>query len=451
MKPAEYQKFFAGKRITVMGLGLLGRGVGDAKFLAECGADLIVTDLKTEEGLAPSIRKLNYFTKTHNLKPITYHLGGHRLGDFRDHDFILKAAGVPLASPYIAEARKNKIPALMSTALFAKLALEQGVKIIGVTGTRGKSTTTQLIYEILQESGRRVWLGGNVKGVSTLALLPKIKAGDLVVLELDSWQLQGFGDLNLPDGQAGISPNIAVFTNFLSDHMNYYHGDMDRYRADKENIFKWQKSGDTAIRGWELKTRVPKSWKIKLPGEHNRKNIACAMKVAEILGVDKKVVKKVVENFIGVSGRLEFLREWRGVKIYNDTTSTTPDALLAALRALGQKKNIILIAGGADKNLDLTELAKNLPKYCREIILLPGTGSEKLKAVSTGRQAQSVKQITQNLKEVKNLREAVGKALTLVKRGDIILFSPGFASFGLFKNEFDRGAKFVKLVNKLKK
>jgi len=435
-----------------MGLGLLGRGVGDVKFLAEQGAALTVTDLKTEKELAPSLKKLRRSqsevgvpTEASGLKPITYHLGEHRLADFRDRDFILKAAGVSLRSPFIAEAKKNKIPVLMSTALFAKFAQELGAKIIGVTGTRGKSTTTQLIYEILKTDHRRIFLGGNVRGVSTLALLPKIHAGDWVVLELDSWQLQGFGDLK-------ISPEIAVFTNFFPDHLNYYGGDLEKYYADKANIFKYQKPGDWLVKGEEVQI-LPADWKLKMPGEHNRQNAALAKRAAEILGVPAPVIKKVITNFGGVPGRLELVRSpsWRrrGIKVYNDTTSTTPEALGAALGALGPTssasgglrgaKSIILILGGADKNLDFAGVLPLVKKYCRAVILLPGTGTDRFLAS----QLPSFSAF-----EAKTLREAVSEAKKLARRGDLILFSPGFASFGLFKNEFDRGAQFNRAILK---
>ena len=153
---------FRGKRITVMGLGLLGRGVGDAKYLAECGADLIITDLKTHEQLAESVTQLNSFPN------IRFVLGEHRLEDFNNRDLILKAAGVPLHSIYIAEAKKNNIPVRMSADLFAEIS---GIQTVGVTGTRGKSTVAHMIYEILKSSGKPVLLGGNVRGVSNLALL----------------------------------------------------------------------------------------------------------------------------------------------------------------------------------------------------------------------------------------------------------------------------------------
>ncbi|MFH1170795.1 MAG: UDP-N-acetylmuramoyl-L-alanine--D-glutamate ligase [Candidatus Vogelbacteria bacterium] len=453
----DYRDYFRDKKITLMGLGLLGRGVGDAKFLARAvapartergsarsGGDLIVTDLKSAKELTPSLKKLT------KLQAITYVLGEHRLEDFRNRDLIIKGAGVPLDSPYIAEAKKNKIPVMMSAALFVKFTQSLGVKIIGVTGTRGKTTVTSLIYEILKHycqcqglplTSKKVWLGGNVLGVSTLALLPKVKPGDFVVLELDSWQLQGFGDL-------GISPPIAVFTNFMPDHLNYYKGDMKAYLADKENIFKYQKPKDHLVRGEKVK-KLSKSWKLKILGEHNRTNAACAVAVARILEIPEKLIKQTVENFIGVPGRLELIRTWRGIKIYNDTTSTTPEATVVALRALGvprrrsgQNQNVILILGGADKNLPLDILVKTLPKYCQEIILLPGTGTEKLRRLLSSKVGAPT--------EASGLKEAVDLAFKIARSGDTIILSPGFASFGLFKNEYDRGAQFVKLVKNLK-
>ncbi len=438
----NYADHFHGKKITVMGLGLLGRGVGDIKFLAECGAKLIVTDLKTEEQLADSLAQLKDF------KNIAYRLGGHNLEDFKNRDFILKAAGVPLDSPYIAEAKKNNIPVEMSTALFARLS---GAMIVGVTGTRGKSTTTHLIHHILETNKewlgeRRVWLGGNVRGLSTLALLPEVKPGDIAVLELDSWQLQGFGE-------AKLSPHVAVFTNLLPDHLNYYGGTppnhrtgMEKYFADKANIFKFQTETDFLICGTEIAPQIetrgkkivadelPSGWEIKLPGEHNRRNAALALEACRVMGLSDEAIRSALATFSGVAGRLEFLREVRGVKIYNDTTATTPDATLAALHALG--KNIVLIMGGADKNLEMSKLLAEMPEYCKGVILLPGTGTDKLPPLA-------------GALKVSNLTEAVDQAMSVAQAGDSVVLSPAFASFGLFKNEFDRGDQFVELVKKL--
>ena len=440
-----------------MGLGLLGRGVGDIAFLATYAKHIIVTDLKTAKELAPSLKKLRKFSakggSASGGKNITYHLGGHRLEDFQNVDLVIKAAGVPLDSPYITEARKNNIPVEMSTALFARLSL---ATVVGITGTRGKSTVTHLIYEILKAANKKVYLGGNVRGVATLPLLKKTKKGDIVVLELDSWQLQGFGEDK-------ISPHISVFTTFMPDHLNYYKNNLDMYLLDKAQIFLHQKKDDYLVLGESVKTLIkkqygnkmkgkiilptpiPSAWKVHLLGAHNRENISLAVAVAHILKIPKAITKKAVGNFKGVQGRMELVKIHKGIKIYNDTTATTPHATIAALKALSHKKNVVLIFGGADKNIDMKELLKDIPKYCKALILLPGTGTDRILPIL---KAKSYK--TKVQAEIFSLKEAVKEALKYAQSGDIILLSPAFASFGLFKNEFDRGDKFNELVKKLK-
>lgn len=449
----NYKTYFRGdgtpKRVTMLGLGLLGRGVNVAKFLAELGVELTITDLKTAEQLAPSIKKLAKY------KNIRYVLGEHKLSDFKNCDMVIKAAGVPLDSPYIAEAKKNKIPVEMDASLFAKFT---PATIVGVTGTRGKSTVTHLIMHILERAyPGHVFLGGNVRGMATLPLLKKTKVGDIVVLELDSWQLQGFGD-------AQVSPHVAVFTNFLSDHMNYYKGSMDKYFADKANIFKYQNEGEVIIMGEqaakEIKNRfkgvtdgdvlvaskkiVPKNWKIMIPGEHNRANIACAILACQELDVSQKAIKEGVESFMGVPGRLELIRTVGGVRYFNDTTATTPDGNRAALEALTdkKKKNIVLIAGGADKNLDYKDMARLVHKTVKGLVLIEGAATEKLLSLIP-------KKTSYPVYIVDSMKDAVGAAREFSKKGDTVLLSPGAASFGVFKNEFDRGDQFVKFVKKL--
>ncbi len=451
----NFKEQFKGKKITVMGLGLLGRGVGDTAYLAECGADLIVTDLKSKEQLASSLKILKKFP---NIKFV---LGEHRLEDFQNRDMVLKAAGVPLDSIYIKEARENNIPVEMSASLFAKIA---GIKIVGITGTRGKSTVTHLIAQILKLAGKKILLGGNVRGVSTLQLLKKVTPKTIAVFELDSWQLQGFGD-------SRISPNISIFTTFLDDHLNYYKGNRDLYFSDKANIFKYQnrslpagRQGDIFVVGegvvkqlpGEVKRKVqiarakdfPKNWKLKIPGEHNKMNAMCAILAARGMGINERIIKKAVENFSGIEGRLQFVREIKGVKIYNDNNSTTPDATIAALKAVGdiKKRNIVLIIGGDDKKLDTKKLLQEMPKWCSKIVMFKERGTDTIRD-----EVLKFKKKGIEVYEEEGLENTVKRAYSVAKKGETILYSPGFSSFGkYFKNEYDRNDQFIKIVKGLK-
>ena len=438
---SAYEDLFRGKKVTLMGLGLLGRGVGDAEFLAQCGAHVVVTDIKTEHELEDSIKRLSMYD-------MTFHLGGHRMEDFTSADIVIKGAGVPLRSHYIDAAKAAGVPVFMSTALFSQLAMEQGVRIIGVTGTRGKSTTSYLINRSLAHAGEATHYGGNVRGVSTLAMLAKIKRGDFAVLELDSWQLQGFGELH-------ISPQIAVFTNLMPDHLNYYP-DMAIYFADKANIFRYQKEGDFLFVGPSVEEQVrqanppvepivpplpPKEWKIQIRGQHNLENVALSSAALRAAGLSEDEIRTGVETFTGIEGRLQFLREIRSVSIYNDNNATTPEATIAALQAL--ESPITLIIGGSDKGLSLEELVLQIKRSSARVIVLRHSaysGSERL--------TKEFAKVHINFDEARDLSSALQAALHSTQHGSI-LFSPAFASFGMFKNEYDRNDQFVKLVRGL--
>jgi len=469
----EYKEKFKDKKITIMGLGILGRGLGYTKFLAECGAILTVTDLKNENQLATSIKALAEFP---NIKFV---LGEHRLEDFRDADMIIKSAGVPLDSIYIAEAKKNEIPVEMDVSLFAKCAPE--VMIIAVTGTRGKSMTTTLIYEILKKnasfikitdgrgksSNPKIYLGGNIRGLATLPLLKKVNKGDILVCELDSWQLQGFGEDKM-------SPHISVLTSFMPDHMNYYKDSMEKYFDDKANIFKYQKKDDILIIRPGMKKFIPLGhshtgeakhigklitvnkknvvdWKFIVPGEHQRENLACAVEVARQFDIPEANIKKIVKDFQGVEGRLQLLRIYKGIKIYNDNNATTPEAVMAGIEALkSNKKNIVLICGGADKKLNLTSFVKAVNNNCKAVSLIPGTGTDIL---LKDYKLKIPNEVGKDFKDViiKALKFALGHSPTgEAKKGDIILFSPAFASFGMFNNEYERNDLFMKIIKSLK-
>ena len=449
MENEDYLKYFKGKKITVLGLGLLGRGVGDALFLAECGAEVLVTDLKSEEELASSVVQLSEFPN------VSFTLSEHKFEDFENKDMILVAAGVPFDSPYLAHAKEHSVPLEMSAAIFARISQ---IPIVGVTGTRGKSTVAHMIHHVLSVvTGEPILLGGNIRGVSNLQLLKKVKEDSIAVFELDSWQLQGFG-------WSEISPQIAVFTNFMEDHQNYYHNDMDAYFLDKANIFLYQEDHDVFITTPEVFERakkcalkkditlgqevvladssvLPEELLLRVPGEHNRLNAGLAYQALRALSLTDEEIIERLATFPGVPGRLEYLRDINSIAIYNDNNATTPEATIVGIEAVGdvEKKNIVLIMGGADKGIDCTELLEKIGKYVKKVILIPGTGTDNFIEL------QKVRCPTP-YSEVGTLKEAVTEAVAVGEAEDVILFSPAFASFGQYKNEYERNDEFVDII-----
>ncbi len=437
---------FKNKRVLILGLGLLGRGIKDTVFFAEQGAKVTVTDLKNKKQLAAALVQLKKF------KNIKYVLGKHRYEDIDKADLILRNADVPIYSEYLQYALKSGKTVDMDESLFAQHC---PCPVVGITGTRGKTTTATLIAEVLKQTGRKVYLAGNIMNTATLPLIKKVKANDIVVLELSSWQLQGFG-------WKKISPQIAVFTNLYPDHLNRYKG-MEDYLADKKLIYQNQNSEDYLIINQDnpttkkcakesvcktilySKNQLPKTWKLKLLGDHNRENASAAWQVGKLFKLKDSVIRKVVENFGGVEHRMEVIRQFKGVTYINDTTSTTPISGQKALASL--KSNILIIAGGADKKLDLNDFALDLAKQkkVKHIFLLNGTATPTLhdQIVAGGGERKIVGVFF-------SLADAVETARAHARPGDTILLSPGCASFGMFINEFDRGNQFKKIVSQLK-
>ncbi len=446
--------YFKDKRITVMGLGLLGRGIGDARYIAESGAkEVIVTDLKTETELASSVAELS------DLSNIRFVLGGHKEENFSDTDLVLVAAGVPMDSVYLEVAKKAGAPLAQSAALFAKLS---GIPIIGITGTRGKSTVTHMVHHVLSvATGEEILLGGNVRGVSNLQLLSKVAEDSLCVMELDSWQLQGFG-------WAEISPHVAVFTNFMEDHLNYYERGgkskaeaMALYFKDKAQIFLHQEESGVLVTTPEVfemtKTYLPKEtlgqeviladasvlpedMLLSMPGEHNRLNAALAYEALLAMGLTEEEIFSGLASFPGVEGRLQLIGTLNGVRVFNDNNATTPQATTVALEALaGDEKNIVLIAGGADKNIDSSKLAEAIAAHAKLVLLTPGSGTDRLLVELTSLGFTEVV-------VVENLTQAVEEAKLAAVAPDCILFSPAFASFAQYKNEYERNDEFMQLM-----
>lgn len=484
MQNFDYKQFFEGKKITKQGFGVLGRGFGVVKFLLDCGAIVTITDTKPTTDFTEQVKELDSLGYSEQNGKVKYVFGEHREEDFVNCDFVIQASGVAKDSKYLKAARNSNIPIYQESSLFVKLVKEnfEDVKIVGITGTRGKTTTTFLIYEVLKnyfkvkKPQKQIHLGGNVQGVATLELIKNIKEGDVVVMELDSWILQGFGDVK-------ISPNISVFTSFMPDHMNYYKGDMKDYFLDKANIFMYQKEGDIFVTTNIVKTEIEKylgqvseprlrrlndyadfvdqdnlvQYQTYLIGKHNQVAINLAWRVVKDFGISEEDFRGLVKDFKGVKGRLEFVKEVNGIKIYNDTCSTTPDATMAGLNAiletLKPESKVVLICGGKEKDLDLTNLVHKIQEVSAkkqlEIVLLNDeintTGSKKLLDILK----EPISRGEVLLRSSNNLSDVLKQACEIAKHGDVIFFSPGFTSFGMFKNEYDRGDKFMDLVAKL--
>lgn len=470
-----WQRFsndWKGKKVLLMGLGLQGRGVGDTRIFLEAGARVTVTDVRSEKELRSSLKKLEGL-------PIRFTLGRHEKEDFETHDMVIRNPDVPAQSPFLKIARDAGIPIKMDSSLFARYC---PLPIVGVTGTRGKTTTTMMIYEILRKLYRgRVYLGGNIPGKATLELLKKVSrvaqvpqvaqahTQPIVVLELSSWELQGWRDEK-------ISPHVAVFTNLYEDHLNRY-ASMEEYFQDKLAILQFQKKTDWAILNadnswtkkaaaetnvrikWFSSTDLPRDVLLRVPGEHNRVNAAAALQAASILGVKGKVGLKIVEGFRGVPSRLETIATIDGVDYINDTTSTTPAAGIAALQAI--KKPIILIAGGSSKKLNLQPFTEEIIKRAKHVIFLSGEGTDELLSHLKELEVSQTSGIKTNVYETaakkliagvyNDFKIAIFRARELAESGDVVLLSPGCASFSMFPNEFQRGDQFNHIVRQWQK
>ena len=440
----QTSKPLMGKKVLVVGLGLNGGEVGTVKWLVERGAIITVTDLKTEKELEFSIRELKKYK-------IKYVLGKHDIRDFLNSELIIKNPGVPDNLKEINEARRKGIPVRLRDNIFMEM---NPLPVIGITGTKGKTTTTLLIAKMLEAGGWKVWVIGNIQGVNSLLVLDKILSTkrtnkEIVIAEFSSWQLAGLGEEK-------ISPKYALITNIYPDHLNRYDSMAD-YIADKQNIYKWQGSegvliipADSAYDDFQKQAQgkvIRFDWKIVpeaigkaflLSGDHNLNNLAAAYYTARQMGVNDNQITKAIKDFKVVEHRMETVKIINGVTYINDTASTLPTATIAALDAL-RGKTVILICGGNSKNLPIEEMVEKIRKSCKTIILLKGN------ATST---------LLNQLGDLcygpfSDFKKAILEAKKMANKGDYILLSPGFTSFGMFKNEFDRGDQFKKIVNNL--
>ncbi len=434
---------FSGKRVLVVGLGLLGGGVGLVRFFYDLGAKVTATDLKTEKDLKDSLDKL----KDLNIK-LT--LGSHQEKDFLEADYIFKGPSVPWDLPQLIKAQQQGITVDMEMSFFVRHCPAQ---IIGITGTRGKSTTTTIIYEVLKNNNLPVFIAGSLPQISTISLLGKLTQKDWVVLELPSWPLSGFHRFK-------ISPHIAVFTNFYPDHLNFYPS-MTDYLYDKKAIYLYQKENDYLVANKSLKEFIekdkPKSKiiyydafdfpeKLKtLMGLHNQENAAAALKVAEILHIPLDRVMTTIANFKGIPFRQEILGEKDNVIFINDTTSTTPVATIKAVETFSSKPMVIIL-GGNSKRLPTEELINSLDRVTK-IVLLKGSFTEEILPLLKIKYDDKITGSFGDIQEAVRVAFDQAKKISFEQKVKAyLIFSPGATSFAMFKNEFHRGEEYNKIV-----
>jgi UDP-N-acetylmuramoylalanine--D-glutamate ligase len=408
---------FKNKNVAVLGYGLEGQDA--EKFLKSQGAKVTILDRKFNE---------------------------HYLRELSKYDIIVRSPGVYRFLPEIVEAEKKGVKITSPINIFFK---ECKGKIIGVTGTKGKGTTSTLIYEILKADNREVILSGNI-GKPYLELLPKITNDSWVVMEMSSFQLI---DLD-------ISPHISVVLNITLDHMDW-HKDRQEYVNAKKNIVSHQNSNDFAIINSEYET--PKSFEglgkgkliefskqnleskfkkdLLLRGEHNLENIAAAVAVAKVVGINEDTISNVVKEFKGLEHRLELVDTINDVTFYNDSFATGPQPTIAAINSFCEPETIIL--GGSDKGLDYKELREEIEKRenIKNIILIGEIGTK----IGEGLRNKNVI----NLGKI-SMIEIVKKAYEITPKGGVVILSPAAASFDMFKNYKDRGLQFKKAVEKIK-
>lgn len=433
-----------------MGLGMFGGGVDTAKFAARFAKKVIVADKGDEKKLAGSLKELA------DLKNVEFHLGEHRLSDFTGSDVIIVNPAVDENNQYIDMAKKAGVLITSQIEIFFQFC---PAKIVAITGSNGKSTTTALTAHILTNTKSslydRVFLSGNIGNRPLLEELEEIKANDIVVLEISSFQLEQLARIKK-------SPYISCMTNLAPNHLDR-HKTMENYAAAKENIFRFQKAGDFAIlnaydeqclkwfekyknsgRKCVLFDREKLDNKLtadfKLPGRANRENLAAAVEMCRCVGLKDEQLLDAIGTFKSLPHRLELVGTVNGVRYYNDSIATTPESTVVAIEAFTEPK--ILIAGGSEKGLPFDEMAKAISGKIKAAILIGVTADKIEQAI---RRTGTVPPIYRE----KTFADAVNRAREVSAAGDVVLLSPACASYDMFVNFVQRGKTFAEMVKKM--
>lgn len=417
-----------------MGLGRFGGGVGVTRWLAQQGAHVLVTDIDPAEKLRESIAQ---FQDLINGGQVHLRLGGHVTSDFAPPNCDLMIANPavpkPWQNPFIRAAVESGVPVTTEIRLLVERLNRN--RVIGITGSAGKSTTTAMVHHILVRSGCGAHLGGNIGG-SLLNQLDAMHPDDWIVLELSSAMLYWLGERVGSEQSAGWSPHVGLITNIEPNHLDW-HGSFEHYRDSKLNISRHMTGGDLLLNGDDLNVSSAQRLNLRVLGRHNQINAHMACRVVEeAIGLDPADAGGLLCDFPSLPHRLQFVGEHDGLRFYNDSKSTTPQATVLAVEAFEEPGAVHLIAGGYDKGSDLRPIA-DVSQRIAGLYTIGATGKT-LAAASSG-----------HVQYCETLAAAVETALARMKPGDSLLLSPGCASWDQFTNYEQRGEAFTNLINDL--
>jgi UDP-N-acetylmuramoylalanine--D-glutamate ligase len=433
-----------GKRVTVMGLGRFGGGTGVTRWLAAQGARVTVTDMQPADKLTDSVNELNDLVQA---GAVSLRLGEHNPLDFQTCEVLVANPAVPKPwdNPFI----RRSLDAGVSITTEIQLLTQRinRSRIIGITGSAGKSTTAAMIHHLMQRAlsnGVCSHLGGNIGG-SLLNHLDQIKPDDWIVLELSSAMLYWLGETSVASASTprstsapvpGWSPRVALLTNIAPNHLDW-HGSFEHYRESKLNIFRFQRDGDVHVGANDLPASLSPI-ALSIPGEHNQVNAHMAVEaVARIINRPRRELMQLLGEFKGLPHRLQLVASRDGCRFYNDSKSTTPQATLLAVESFDDPSRVHLIAGGYDKGSDLSEIAQ-LADRIAGLYTIGTTGSALARMASSATRGFTLNAHT--------LDAAITAALNRMTAGDVLLLSPGCASWDQFTNYEERGEAFAKLV-----
>jgi len=458
-----FEHTYKDKNVLVVGLGTFTGGVATTRFFISRGANVTVTDLKPGRELGESALEVIGLGAR-------CHFGGHVEQDFREADIVVLNPAVKPGFEYLRAVRPGCL-VTTETALFFRMC---PARIVGITGTNGKSTTAALVGHMLETAGMGVFVGGNI-GNALIDRVHEIRADDVVVLELSSFQLHRLGEEML-------SPQVAVITNLAPNHLDW-HGTFRHYRDGKANILRYQNAGDFKVinfdddesdyfravgdattLGFSLRHKLPQgAWiesgkiglhvhgatewvdcldRIPMPGRHNTANVLAAAAAARAVGAPAEAIEAAVPTFTPLEHRLEPVGEVNGVRFINDSIATTPESAVMALESFDEPK--VIIAGGYDKKVPLSEFSAAIAHRAKAAVLVGQTAA----ALKAGIEAVKAENKCETAMAA-TFEEAFSRAVAFATAGDVVLLSPGCASYGMFANFVERGQAFKELVREL--